>query len=173
MAWRLFNNSKKLSIGYSRVDIICDQYFKNSLKYLTRNGRCHGPKLLFNDDTALPSKFNDSLLKNNDNKERLNLYCADKFQFYQENAQSFTGTKGESVLFNSSLDELISISTAEEDDQKLVRHMIQCVRSGVKQCVVRSVDADVVISLILYHRLAKDFDCVAFACLSSAVSNRF
>ena len=79
---RLFNNIKKLSSGYSRVDIICDRYFNNSLKNLTRNGRGHGPKLLFNDDTPLPSKFNDSFLKNNDNKERLNLYCADKFQSY-------------------------------------------------------------------------------------------
>ena len=124
-------------------------------------------------DTPLPSKFNDSFLKNNDNKERLNLYCANKFQSYQEDAQSFTVTKGETFLSNSTLDESISINTAEEADQKLVRHMIQCVRSGVKQCVVRTVDTDVVISLIAYRRLAENFDCVVFACLSSAVSNRF
>ena len=34
---RLLNNIKKLSSGYSRVDIICDWYFNNSLKNLTRN----------------------------------------------------------------------------------------------------------------------------------------
>ena len=124
-------------------------------------------------DTPLPSNFNDSFLKNNDNKERLNLYCANKFQSYQEDAQSFSVTKGETVLSNSTLDESISINTAEEADQKLVRHMIQCVRSGVKQCVVRTVDTDVVISLIAYRRLAENIDCVVFACLSSAVSNRF
>ena len=124
-------------------------------------------------DTPLPSKFNDSFLKNNDNKERLNLYCANKFQSYQEDAQSFNVTKGETFLSNSTLDESISINTAKEADQKLVRHMIQCVRSGVKQCVVRTVDTDVVISLIAYRRLAENFDCVVFACLSSAVSNRF
>ena len=42
-----------------------------------------------------------------------------------------------------------------------------------KQCVVRNVDRDVVISLIVYCRLAKKFDCVVFACLTSAASNRF
>ena len=162
---RLFNNIKKMSSGYSRVDIICDRYFNNSLKNLTRNGRGHGPKLLFNDDTPLPSKFNDSFLKNNDNKERLNLYCGDKFQSYQEDnsiiecnqiiRQSFSVTKGESVLSNSTLDESISINTAEEADQKLVRHMIQCVRSSVKQCVLRTVDKDVVILQIAYSRLVK------------------
>ena len=42
-----------------------------------------------------------------------------------------------------------------------------------EQCVVRTVDTDVVISLIVYRRLAKKFDCVVFACLTSAASNRF
>ena len=169
---RLFNNIKKLSSGYSLVDIICDWYFNNSLKNLTRNRQGHGPKLLFN-DTPLPGKFNDSFLKSNDNKERLNLYCADKFQSYQEDAQSFNLTKGESILSNSTLDESISIFTAEEADQKLVRHVIQCVRGVVEQYVVRTIDTDVIISLIEYRRLIENFDCVVFACLSSAFSNRF
>ena len=169
---RLFNNIKKLSSGYSLVDIICDWYFNNSLKNLTRNRQGHGPKSLFN-DTPLPGKFNDSFLKSNDNKERLNLYCADKFQSYQEDAQSFNLTKGEFILSNSTLDESISIFTAEEADQKLVRHMIQCVRGVVEQYVVRTIDTDVIISLIEYRRLIENFDCVVFACLSSAFSNRF
>ena len=92
-ARRLFNNITKSSSGYSRADIICDQQFNNSLKNMTRNGRIQGSKLLFNDSTALPSTFNDSFLKNNDNKEPLNLYCADKSQSYQEDAQSFNVTK--------------------------------------------------------------------------------
>ena len=108
---QLFNNIKKLSSEYSCVVIICNQYFNNSLKNLTRNGQGHDPKLLFSDDTLLPSKINDSFLKNNDNKERLNLYCADKLQSYKEDAQSFNVTKGVSILSNSTLDELISINT--------------------------------------------------------------
>ena len=113
----------------------------------------------------------------------MNLYCADKFQSDQEDnliigcneiiRQSFNVTKGETVLSNSTLDELVSINTAEEADQKLVHHMIQCVRSGVKQWVVRTVDMDVVVSLIAYRRLAEKYDCVMFPCLTSAVSNRF
>ena len=110
------------------------------------------------------------------------IMLTDKFQSYQDNnsiiecnqiRQSFNETKGESVLSNSALDESISINNAEEADQKLVRHMIQCVRSSVKQCVLRTVDTDVVISLIAYSRPVKNFDCVVLACLISAVSNRF
>ena len=165
-ARRLFNNINKLSSSYSRANIVSGRYFNN------RNGRGHGPKLLFNDDTPLTSKFNDSFLKNNGNKERLNLYCADKFQFYQKDnsiiqysqirKQPFIVTKGESVLSNSTLDESISINTAEEADQKLVARMIQCVRSGVKQCIVRTVDTDVVVSLVAYRQLAESFDYVVF-----------
>ena len=71
-ARQLFNNIKKLFSVYSRVDIICNHYLNYSLKNLTRKGPGHGPKLLFTDDTPLPCKFNDSFLKSNDNKERLN-----------------------------------------------------------------------------------------------------
>ena len=42
-----------------------------------------------------------------------------------------------------------------------------------EQCVVRTVLTDVVISLIVYRWLAKKFDCVVFACLTSSASNRF
>ena len=67
-ARRLFNDIKKFYSGYSRVDIICDMYFNNSLKNLARTGRGHDSKLLFHDDTPLPNNFNDSFLKNSDNK---------------------------------------------------------------------------------------------------------
>ena len=51
--------------------------------------------------------------------------------------------------------------------------MIQFVQSGVKQSVVRTIDTDVVISLIACRRLAEKFYCIVFACLTSAVSERF
>ena len=123
--------------------------------------------------TPLPRKFNTSFLKNSDNKERLNLYCADKFQSNEEEVQSFNITKGESVLSNSILDESISINTAEEADQKLFWQMIQCVRNALKQFVVRTAAMDVVISLTACRRLVESFDFVVFVLLSSAVSNRF
>ena len=51
--------------------------------------------------------------------------------------------------------------------------MIQCMRSGVKQCAIRTVEADVVISLIANCWLVKYFSCVVFARVGSAVWNRF
>ena len=40
---QLFSEIWKMSSGFSRVDVICDQYFRNSLKNLTRIGRGDGP----------------------------------------------------------------------------------------------------------------------------------
>ena len=112
--------------------MICDWYFNNSLKNLTGNVRSHGHELLFDDDTPLPSKFNDFFLKKN----------------------------GKPVLSNSILDESISVNTAQEADQKLVRHMIQCVITGVEQYVVRTASTDVIILLIAYCQLVENFNCV-------------
>ena len=170
--WRMFNNIKKLSIEYSLVDMTCDQYFNNSLKNLTRKRWGHDLKLLFNYDIPLPRKLRDSFLKYNDNKTTELILCW-KIQSYQEDAQSLNVTKGEPALFNSTLGELISINTAKEANQKLAHHMIHCMRSRVKQCAIRAVDADFVISLIANCWLAKHFSCVVFARVGSAVRNRF
>ena len=105
-------------------------------------------------------------------KERLNLYCADKFQSYQEDnsiiqinqiiRQPSIVIKGESILSDSTLDESISINIAEEAHKKLVARIIQCVRSGVKQCIVWTVDTDMIVSLIASHQLTESFDYVMF-----------
>ena len=83
-ALRLFNDICRISYDYSRVDIVCDRYFEDSLKNLTRHGRGQGPMIFFQDDSPLPGRFNDSFLKNNCNKERLNLFLADKFYSFQQ-----------------------------------------------------------------------------------------
>ena len=95
---RLFIDIQKLSSGYSRVDVICDRYFGDSLKNLTRIGRGDGPSILFDDSTPLPGKFNETFLKNNSNKERLNLYLADKFLSYEIDDKIRVITKGDTIL---------------------------------------------------------------------------
>ena len=175
-AQRLFNEIQRLSLGYSRVDIICDRYFTDSLKNLTRIGRGQGPNISFEDSTPLPGKFNETFLKNNNNKERLNLYLAGKFHSFHQDDKQLIITKGDSVLSNENrilTDQSLSNNAAEEADQKLVRHMIQCVQSGVQQCTVRTVDTDVIVSLIAYRRLAEHFDCKVLGCLTTSSATTY
>ena len=104
---------------------------------------------MFEDATSLPGKFNETFLKNNNNKERLNLYLAEKFHSYHQDDTPLTITKGDSILSNKSIilnDPSLSNNLAEEADQKLIHHMLQCVKSGKEQCKVRTIDTD-----LLYH----------------------
>lgn len=172
----LFDDICRFSSGYARIDIVCDRYFKDSLKNLTRFGRGQGPIISFEDDSLLPSKFNDTFLKNCNNKERLNHFMADKFFSLQQEDKQFVITKGDTILSNESIifsDPLLSDNKAEEADQKLVRHMLQCTRSGVQLSTIRTVDTDVIISLIAYRFRAENFDSKVFACLVTPSSTSY
>ena len=41
---------------FKHIDIVCDQYFHNSLKEGTRNGRGHGTRKIFDDDKSFQRK---------------------------------------------------------------------------------------------------------------------
>ena len=164
--------------GYDRVDIICDLYFDNSLKNQTRHQRGQGTVLMFDENTKFPSDFKDNFLKNNNNKERLNQFLADKFAEIHNNGDiTLTVTKGTGILTNDEMlssDPLINYNTAEEADQKLVRHMVQCVKNGVKNVVIRTIDTDVLISLLAYRHFAGNFDSSSvYAWLATGKSPTF
>ena len=89
---------------------------------------------------------------------------------FQKTDKVFVMTKGETIISNSDHilnDHLISYNTAEEADQKLIRHTIQCIRSGMEEITVATVDTDVIISLIAYRPLVQHLECKVFASLSS------
>ena len=56
---------------YDRIDIIADQYFSQSLRSQTREGRGHG-------ETSFPTDFTDNFLRNNENKSRFNVSLAER-----------------------------------------------------------------------------------------------
>ena len=47
------------------TDIVCDQFFKNSLKEQIHRGRGSGTRKVFNNDTKYPDKIRGDFLKNN------------------------------------------------------------------------------------------------------------
>ena len=62
------------AIYFKFIDIVCDQYFHNSLKEGTRKGREHGTRKIFDDETKFPEKMREDFLKHSKNKECLNRY---------------------------------------------------------------------------------------------------
>ena len=115
----------------------------------------------FDENTKFPSDFKDNFLKNNNNKERFNKFVAKQLIDIHDGAKELVVTHGSMIITNVTAlqsDLLINSCTAEEADQKLVCHMFQCVQSGVKKIVVKTVDSDVVISLLANRHKAGDME---------------
>ena len=66
----------ELSTDFSRIGIVADQYFQDSLKEGTRKGRGSGTRKSFDDDTKFPMNMREDFLRNCENKEDLNRYLA-------------------------------------------------------------------------------------------------
>ena len=149
----LYNYIMDIAKDFERVDIVCDQYFDNSLKEGTRSGRGQGSLKLFEDGTKFPEKMRQDFLKHNTNKSQLNKYLAEKFMSFHKSSQSLTITYGNGILTtNEDLrhDPRISCCTSEEADPRLVRHAISCLEHNVQSVIVRTVDTDVFILLVTH-----------------------
>ena len=154
---KIYRHIMEMANDFGRVDVICDRYFENSLKNQTRQDRGCGSVFIFDENTKFPSDFKENFLKHNDNKERFNSFIAKKLLEIHRGSKTLVVTKGNSINTNENTLEsspLINSCTAEEADQKLVRHMLQCVQTGVKKVVVKTVDSDVVMSLLAYRHKA-------------------
>ena len=72
-----YSHILRLASGFDRLDVVFDRYFKNSLKRKTRVS--DGTRVLnINDYVPFPLNFQDSFLRNPDNKNDLGLYLAPK-----------------------------------------------------------------------------------------------
>ena len=151
--------------GFDRIDVIADRYFKDSLKKQTRISRGNAPTILFDDDTKFPGDFKDNFLKNSINKDKLNLYLSQKMIEIHTGEKTLTVTMGSTIVTTDSVlasETMINSNSAEEADQKLVRHMMQCVQSDIKLVVIRTVDSDVVMQLLAYRHRAGNFQSDVF-----------
>ena len=77
-AGKMFAYIIDIATGYDRVDIVCDSYFENSLKSLTRHDVGFGSLSNFDGSSEFLTDFKDSFMKNPKNKENLNHFLAKK-----------------------------------------------------------------------------------------------
>ena len=69
---------KNLSSGCSRIDIVCDSYFDNSLKSHTHEARGCGQFFSFTETTNIPKDLQGNFLRHNRNKVALNSFLTGK-----------------------------------------------------------------------------------------------
>ena len=113
--------------------------------------------LQITDDVPFPRNFLTSFLCNSDNKHDLGLYLASKVVSIHSDvddthlllcathdnfAISFPPTVNDTALQIS--------STAEEADQKIIRHALHCIKFGYSFKEIQSIETDVLILLLVY-----------------------
>ena len=144
--------------NFQRVDLIFDQYFKKSLKENIRDERGIGSRLLFDETTKLPSKFNLDFLKNSANKDDLSRFLAKKFIEMHTNPQQILVVTYEHSIISSNpslqFENDIAQCQSEEADQRVIRHVLNLkATSKYKNILACTYDTDVLMLLISYSHL--------------------
>lgn len=148
----------KLGAIYTRIDLVFDRYFADSLKEDTRKGRGLDSTFIFDNDTSLPEDMVETFMKNSRNKNALGEYLAAKMIELHGGPQLLICTLRDSILCSSNNERMdlsdISIVScqSEEADQRLIRHSLNCLTDSneYRNIVVRTIDTDVLILLISY-----------------------
>ena len=154
-----YNYIIRLAEDFDRLDVAFDCYFKNSLKAQTRKGRgSSGTQVLqITDDVPFPRYFLTSFFCSKDNKYDLGLYLASKIVSIHSDVGNMhlllCATNDKSVIsFEPTVNDTVFqiSSTAEEADQKIIRHALHCIKVGYCFIEIESIDTDVLILLLAY-----------------------
>ena len=152
---------QNLSVGCSRIDVVCDSYFDNSLKTHTRETRGCGQFFPFTETTLIPKNFQGSFLRHNKNKVALNSFLAERLLTHDFGGAIVFISVNDEIMCNSSDVSTSYLSmgcTQEEADTKIIVHAKHCHLSGFRKVVVKTVDTDV-ITLVLSHLSLLDPPC--------------
>ena len=121
-----------------------------------------GTRLLFDDTTLLPSKFQLDFLKNSENKDDLGRYLAKRMiEFHLNQNQDLVVTYEHTILSSdiAILDgkSIINI-TSEEADQRVIRHVLNLNnKTNYSDILGCTYDTDVLILLIGYSPYLEKF----------------
>ena len=123
-----------------------------NLKGSSQMERGTGKHLKFNDDTEFPANFSSDLLRNSDSKREF--YHYDKvLSKSQHDDKSVVCIRNEKTVTNykaTCLGINIPDCTHIEADTHIILHVLDYIRKGIRNIIVRSVDTDVVVLLIAY-----------------------
>ena len=144
-----------LSSECERLDIVTDSYPNGlNLKESLQSERGVGKRLTFNDNTMFPTNFGSDFLRNSDNKREFYPYVVDKvISKCQFDEKIVVGTKNETTLTNYKghiYDVCIPDCSHVEAYTRIIIHVMDCIRSGIQNVIVRSNDTDVIVLLITY-----------------------
>ena len=131
----------------SRVDIIWDRYFADSLKGEIRAKRGEGKRRRVEATTKLPKNWQD-FLKSEENKEEL-FHFLSKESVKLKDPGQIISTLEDNVLHKEEDCSLhLSPCNHEEADTRIFIHLADCIQKGHSNVMIRTVDTDVVVLAI-------------------------
>ncbi|MES9879581.1 MAG: hypothetical protein ABW185_01720 [Sedimenticola sp.] len=131
----------------SRVDIVWDQYHKNSLKSHARSKRGKGVRRRVAGATGLPGNW-QQFLRVDANKTELFAFLTDHVKDL-ETSKHVISTKGTGVVSNLPFNaDGLAPCNHEEADTRMMLHLTDAVSSGFQRILLSTVDTDVVVLAI-------------------------
>ena len=132
----------------SRIDIVFDVYKADSLKSAAREKRGFGARRRVLDSSQIPGNW-QGFLRVNENKTELFKFVAETLvekAKLQLQDKIMVCTNAEKVLCSSGKDtSSLEPCTHEEADTRLMLHMDDCAKEGLKRIMIRTTDTDVVV----------------------------
>lgn len=128
----------------SRVDIIWDEYFPDSLKADTRKKRGKGTRRRVEPSSSIPGNW-QAFLRIDENKMELFAFLSTRIATVETEKQIIS-TNHKDVLCTQTRDVAgLAPCSHEEADTRILLHVQDAVRQGYTKVSIRTVDTDVVI----------------------------
>ena len=136
----------------SRVDLVWDDYRKESLKGHTREKRGKGSRRRVGSNVALPGNW-QQFLRNDENKGELLGFLA-KHATQIETTKHVITTYGQDIISVLPRDSsFLAPCNHEEADSRMILHAGDAAKCGFQRVTIRTVDTDVVVLAVSCVRL--------------------
>ena len=139
--------------GSSRIDVVFDRYFDNSIKDAAREKRGTSCERTVRPEMRVPKNWN-GFLSNSNNKVKLFMFLAENIIAFRT-AKTIVATHASKVISNCSEDNQIdgyATCTHEEADTRMILHARKAVESGHTTIMLRSSDTDVLVLAVAHFK---------------------
>lgn len=129
----------------TRVDLVWDRYFANSIKSTARAKRGKGIRRRVCSDAVLPANW-QSFLRVDQNKTDLFEYLSDiLIKSFKHGEKQLVITQGGDILCKPQLPDICALSPCnhEEADTRMILHASHAAQHGHQKIMIRTVDTDV------------------------------
>ena len=139
---------KQASQNVARLDVVFDIYKENSLKRQTKEYRGEGIRISIRKDTKMYKDFQKFMRNDVKKPELFKMILEAVVEEILETETTVITTIGSGVVSNSNLDTLNIEPCNHEADTRLLLHVLDGARTGIKKISIVTVDTDVVIIAI-------------------------